>query len=344
MTAFPDHPEVDAREELAAFDALRERKERLEGQLSGVIVGHEEVIEGLLVAAFCHEHALLVGVPGLAKTLLVRTLAASLHLEFRRIQFTPDMMPSDILGAEILQTDPESGERRLRFSEGPIFAQIILADEINRAPPKTQSALLEAMAERQVTVGGRTRRLEAPFIVVATQNPIEQEGAYPLPEAQLDRFMLCLNLEYPTVEEEQRIAAEADAIRARAEAIEPLFDAEELSRLRRVIGRVPVADHVTERAVAITRATRPEDSTCPKDVQPYVRFGAGPRAAQAMLLGARCLAAFEGEPSPLTRHVERIAPAALRRRLVLSYAAHADGVDEERIIDSVLRSLPRMSD
>ncbi len=334
MTAFSDNRRTE--EDLAAFDALGERKRALASQLSEVIVGQEEVIEGLLVAAFCHEHALLVGVPGLAKTLLVRALASSLRLDFRRIQFTPDMMPSDILGAEILQTDRETGERRLRFSEGPIFAQIILADEINRAPPKTQSALLEAMAERQVTVGGRTRALEEPFIVVATQNPIEQEGAYPLPEAQLDRFMLCLNLEYPTAEEERRIASEADAIRARAEGIEPLFEAEELVRLRRVIASVPVADHVAEYAVALARATRPDDPTCPAEVRPYVRWGSGPRAAQAMLLGARCLAAFEGEPSPMTRHVARIAPAALRRRLVLSYAAHADGVDEERIIASTL--------
>ncbi|MEC9372573.1 MAG: MoxR family ATPase [Planctomycetota bacterium] len=331
------------RGEIDAFDEMSKKAARLSERLRSVIVGQHEIVEQLLVATLCQGHTLIVGVPGLAKTLLVRTLAASLRLEFKRIQFTPDMMPSDIIGSEILQTDPATGERRMRFAPGPIFAQMILADEINRTPPRTQAALLEAMAERQVSVGGETRRLEAPFIVVATQNPIEQEGTYPLPEAQLDRFMLGLRMGYPKAMEERRIVAEGEAIPARAEAVAPVFDAAELNAMRRMIAQMPVSEHVVDYAVALVRATRPEDETCPGSVKGYVSWGAGPRAGQSLIAAARCLAAIEGEPTPACHHVQRMAAAALRHRLVLNYAASAEGVDADEVVARILREVSQSS-
>ncbi len=334
MSSDPDAP-VTAQdlEELAA------RARQLTERLRSVIVGQHEIIEQLLVATFCQGHALIVGVPGLAKTLLVRTLAGSLDLDFRRIQFTPDMMPSDILGAELIQTDPETGERRMQFVPGPIFGNVILADEINRTPPKTQAALLEAMAERQVSVAGRTRILDRPFIVFATQNPIEQEGTYPLPEAQLDRFLFGLRISYPKAVEERRIVMRSEEIQQAAEHVEPLFDGHELVRLRRAIGRIPVSEHVVEYAVALARATRPGDETAPNAVQRYVSWGAGPRTGQALVLAARCLAALEGEPTPNAQHVQRLAAPVLRHRIVLNYAASADRVDVDALIGRLLHDV-----
>ncbi len=326
--------------DLAVIDALPARYAALNDQLRKTIVGQHDVVEQLLIAFFCQGHALIVGVPGLAKTLMVRSLASALHLDFKRIQFTPDMMPSDIIGAELLQTDPATGERAMRFSKGPVFSNIILADEINRTPPKTQAALLEAMAERQVSVAGVTHELPPPFIVVATQNPIEQEGTYPLPEAQLDRFMVGLRIDYPRPAEERRIVAEAETIAGAASTIEPLFDAAELNTIRTLIGRIPISDHVVEYAVNLVRATRPDDELCPESVRRYVSWGAGPRAGQVIALGARCLAALEGEPAPARHHVQRMAPAALRHRLVLNYAASAEGVDSEEIVSRILREAP----
>jgi MoxR-like ATPase len=326
--------------ELRELSHLAERYAALTESLRTVVVGQHEVIEQLLVAVFCEGHTLIVGVPGLAKTLLVRVLAAALRLEFKRIQFTPDMMPSDILGAELLQTDPVTGSRSMHFVPGPIFANIVLADEINRTPPKTQAALLEAMAERQASIAGRTLLLRSPFIVVATQNPIEQEGTYPLPEAQLDRFMFGLNMSYPKPAEERRIVAAGDEIARRAASVEPLFDGEELVRLRGVIGQIPVSDHVVEYAVALARATRPGDESASRSINTYVSWGAGPRAAQALVLASRCLAALEGEPTPSAEHVRRLAPAVLRHRLVLNYAATAERVDTEQILDILLRETP----
>ncbi|TVQ33329.1 MAG: MoxR family ATPase [Phycisphaeraceae bacterium] len=328
---------------LEDFRTLAERSAALTERLRSVVVGQREVIEQLLVGVFCQGHVLIVGVPGLAKTMLVRTLAASLDLKFQRIQFTPDMMPSDILGAELIQTDPQTGERSLRFSPGPVFANIVLADEVNRTPPKTQAALLEAMAERQVSIGGSTRKLEAPFIVIATQNPIEQEGTYPLPEAQLDRFMFGLRMTYPKAAEERMIVAESDRIAQRADSVEPLFDGHELVQLRRVIASIPVSEHVVDYAVSLVRATRPEDETCPSSVKRFISWGAGPRAGQALLMATRCLAALEGEPTPGSHHVQRLAPAALRHRLVLNYAASAEGVDADRVIELLLRDTAQPS-
>ena len=318
------------------LDELASKYAALTESLRRVIVGQRDVIEQLLVALFCEGHTLIVGVPGLAKTLLVRSLAGALRLEFRRIQFTPDMMPSDVIGSEILQGESGSGSRRMEFVPGPIFANLVLADEINRTPPKTQAALLEAMAERQVSVGGHTRKLERPFVVVATQNPIEQEGTYPLPEAQLDRFMFGLRMDYPSAAEERRIVAMGEAIAREAESVEPLFDGHELVRLRESIAQIPVSEHVVEYAVALVRATRPGDGAGVDAVDKYVAWGAGPRTGQSLIVGAKCLAALEGLPAPGASHVRRLAPSALRHRLVLNYAAGSDGMNSDHVIERIL--------
>jgi MoxR-like ATPase len=326
-----------AKADLALLDALAARYATLTAKLREVIIGQHEVVEHLLVSLFCEGHTLIVGVPGLAKTLLVRTLASALRLEFRRIQFTPDMMPSDVIGSELLDIDQATGARAMRFAPGPVFANVVLADEINRTPPKTQAALLEAMAERQVTVGGKTHPLAPPFVVIATQNPVEQEGTYPLPEAQLDRFLFGLRMTYPRAAEERRIVAAGDEIAARAAAVTPVFEARELVAIRRVIGLVPVAESVVDYAVALARASRPDDASCPAGVKRYVSWGAGPRAAQSLVLASRCLAALEGEPTPGPQHVQRLAPSVLRHRLVLNYAAAAEGVDADTIVERIVR-------
>ncbi len=314
----------------ADLDGLPRRFAQLREQVRQVIVGQHEIVEQLLIALFCQGHVLIVGVPGLAKTLLVRTLARSVDLEFNRIQFTPDMMPSDVLGTELVENDPGSGRRRLRYLPGPVFVNVLLADEINRTPPKTQAALLEAMAEHQVTIAGETRHLPEPFVVVATQNPIEQEGTYPLPEAQLDRFMFSLWMDYPARAEERIIAAEADRIAH--QPVRPVFGRADLMRCRELIGQVPVSDHVIDHAVDLARATRPEDATCPKTVRPYVSWGAGPRAAQHMLIGARCLCLLEGRPTPSAADVRRVAMPVLRHRLVLNYTATGENITTREIV------------
>ena len=355
-----------------AFDEIRAHSQRLRAQLARVIVGQDQIIEQLLVALFSQGHILIVGVPGLAKTLLVRTLAQALDLHYRRIQFTPDMMPSDILGTELIQEDPHSHERALKFLPGPIFAQLILADEINRTPPKTQAALLEAMAERQVTVAGRTLPLEQPFVVVATQNPIEQEGTYPLPEAALDRFMFSLWMDYPTQEEEVRIVGETPRIQT--EKVERIFNHAALLQSIDAIGRMPVSQHVVNYAVALARATRPNGEIVAgfngkpggsggtsggggsprRDavgfegsggalavyVKKYVQWGAGPRAGQYLTQGAKALAALEGEPTPNCQHIRRIAPAVLRHRIIPNYAATGENIGSQQIIARVLQDVP----
>jgi len=320
------------------LDDLASRYVALREQIRRVIVGQHEIVEQLLVALFCQGHTLVIGVPGLAKTLLVRTLARSLDLRFARIQFTPDMMPSDILGTELIQTDPETGERRLRFQPGPIFANLILADEINRTPPKTQAALLEAMAEHQISAGGQTRMLEAPFIVVATQNPIEQEGTYPLPEAQLDRFLFSLWIDYPSRAEERLIAGESERIIG--QAIDTVFSRDDLVRYRALLARIPVSDHVLDHAVDLVRATRPIDPTCPREtVRPFVSWGAGPRAAQHLVLASKCLAALEGRPTPGADDVRRVATSVLRHRFVLNYAAAGEGLTSLDMVKRVLEAV-----
>ncbi|MBL1218346.1 MAG: MoxR family ATPase [Planctomycetes bacterium] len=321
-----------------SFDDLARCAATIREQIRKVIVGQDVIVEQLLTAVFCHGHVLIVGVPGLAKTLLVRTLAKCLNLSFSRIQFTPDMMPSDVLGTELIQQNRDSGERSLKFIPGPVFANIILADEINRTPPKTQSALLECMAEHQVSVAGSTRALDAPFIVVATQNPIEQEGTYPLPEAQLDRFMLGLWMDYPSRSEERLITADID--RFNEQAVEPVFGKDELLHIRQMIAAVPVSEHVVDHAVDLVRATRPGDESCHADlVRPYVAWGAGPRAAQHLVLQARCLAALEGRPTPAAADVRKAAMPVLRHRLVLNYTAIGERLTTRDIIDRVLSTV-----
>lgn len=320
----------------AAVETFRADYALVRDEIGKVVVGHGDIVDGVLTCLFCDGHALLEGVPGLGKTLLVRTLAEALHLSFNRIQFTPDLMPSDVTGTTIVVE--AGGERSFRFQKGPVFAQILLADEINRATPKTQSSLLEAMQERSVTVDGVTHDLERPFLVMATQNPIEQEGAYPLPEAQLDRFLFTLNVDYPSLQEERTIAVRGDALR-KASTAPPLFRANELVRIRAMIGQTPVSDHVADYAVRLVRATRPDDPSCPEDVRTFLSWGAGPRAGQALLLAARCMALLTGDSTPTMRHVERLAPAVLRGRVVLSHLAVAKGLTADLVLQPVLRSV-----
>jgi MoxR-like ATPase len=330
-------PSTDAQRDLAAFDQIRDRVDQLRQQIRRVIVGQDEVVEPLLLALMVQGHVLIVGVPGLAKTMLVRTLASALHLDFRRIQFTPDMMPSDILGTELIQEDPASGQRTLRFMPGPIFSQLILADEVNRTPPKTQAALLEAMAERQVTVGGQTMKLAEPFIVVATQNPIEQEGTYPLPEAQLDRFMFSLWMDYPQRDEEVRIVAETPRIHS--EMIEPVFERQQVLDTGRLISQMPLSQHVAQYAVDLARATRPRDEQALEVTRKYVAWGAGPRAGQHLVLGAKAMAAIAGQPTPHCDHVRKVATAVLRHRIVVNYQATGEGITSADIIKDLLQKV-----
>jgi len=328
-----------AHADLAAFDAIRERFAALDAQLRRVIVGQHDTVELLLLAMLCRGHVLIVGVPGLAKTLLIRSLARAVQLDFHRIQFTPDLMPSDILGTELIQQDAATGERTLKFVKGPVFAQLILADEINRTPPKTQAALLEAMAEHQVTVAGQTMRLAEPFLVFATQNPIEQEGTYPLPEAQLDRFLFSLWMDYPAKEEELRIVADTPRITQVSDTIEPVLSAAELLRDAELVWRMPVSEHVIEDAVNLARTTRPNDGAASSTAKQYVAWGAGPRAAQAMVHAAKALAAMQGEPTPSSQHVRRVAPAVLRHRVIPNYTAVGEGLDSAALVREVLREV-----
>ena len=321
-------------DELAHFDEIASRCAVLRQRVGRVIVGQELVVEALLAALLCGGHVLVIGVPGLAKTLLVRTLANSAGLQFRRIQFTPDLMPSDILGTELIQEDPATGQRHLRFVRGPVFGQFVLADEINRTPPRTQSALLEAMAERQVTVAGRTYRLDAPFVVVATQNPIEQEGTYPLPEAQLDRFMLSLWMDYPSRNDELRIVAHTAQIHS--QQVEALFRPDELVRFSEMIWRMPTSEHVVSFAVDLVRATRPGDELADDFVRNHVAWGAGPRAGQALVHLANAYAAMSGEAAASVQEVRRAAMQVLRHRVLTNYAAAGQGIGSADVVSHVL--------
>ena len=324
--------------DVAVFDQIQDDYAQLKDQLARVIVGQEQAVCTLLAATLCQGHVLIIGVPGLAKTLMVDTLASAVDLKFKRIQFTPDMMPSDILGTELIQEDPATGHRKLQFAPGPIFSQLILADEINRTPPKTQAALLEAMAERQVTVAGKTMDLEQPFIVVATQNPIEQEGTYPLPEAQLDRFMFSLWIDYPSKEEEQQVVAQTPQIQS--QKVDRVFDRHRLLASSRAVCEMPVSKHVVSYAVALVRATRPNDSNPLELTRQYVAWGAGPRAGQHLVMGAKALAAIEGKPTPSCRHVHQMAMPVLRHRLVMNYNATGEGVGPSDLVTKILTEIP----
>ena len=316
----------------AGYDALRH-------ELAKAIIGQDQVVEQLLLALFCRGHCILEGVPGLAKTLLISSLARCLALSFRRIQFTPDLMPADVTGTEVIQEDRATGKRSLHFVRGPVFANAILADEINRTPPKTQAALLEAMQERQVTVGGQTYPLEEPFIVMATQNPIEQEGTYPLPEAQLDRFMFKVVVEYPTQDEERRIV-ELTTGRA-AEPIAAVLDGPSILKLQQIVRQVPCAQYVTDYALRLARATRPSDSTAPDFVKQYVGWGAGPRASQFLVLAGKARAILRGRTYVAGEDIEAVARPVLRHRLVLNFSAEADGVNVEGLLNRLLTSVTR---
>jgi MoxR-like ATPase len=300
------------------------------------IVGQHDVVEGLLTALLANGHALLVGVPGLAKTLLVSTLAEALDLKFSRIQFTPDLMPTDITGTEVIEEDRTSGRRVFRFVQGPIFANVVLADEINRTPPKTQAALLQAMQERAVTAGSDTFHLDPPFFVLATQNPIEQEGTYPLPEAQLDRFMLELEIGYPSLEEEEEIAllTTGDEL----PIIKPVVTAEELIEIQHLVRRVPASPSLISYAVRVARSTRPSDDAAPSVSKRYVSWGAGPRASQFLVLGAKARAAARGDAMPSFDDVREVAPAVLAHRVVLNFEAEADGRAPRDVVQELLET------
>jgi MoxR-like ATPase len=321
---------------------LKETYRQIRGELEKIIVGQSEVIEQLMIAIFAQGHCLLEGVPGLAKTLMVSTLAETMHLQFSRIQFTPDLMPSDITGTEVIQEDKASGTRHFKFLEGPIFANIILADEINRTPPKTQAALLEAMQERQVTIGGQRHKLPAPFFVLATQNPIEQEGTYTLPEAQQDRFMFKVFVEYPTYDEEYQIAALTTS--DRAERAEQVLTGEDILRLQHLVRRVPVAPHVIHFALRLVRTTRALDANAPEFVRENVSWGAGPRGLQFLLLGAKARAVLEGRTYATTDDVRAVARPVLRHRVITNFSAESSGITSDVVIQRLLTTLPERNE
>ncbi len=314
--------------DVAAIEQLVVRYKDLKKEIAKVIVGQEEVVNQILISVFSGGHSLLIGVPGLAKTLMVNTIAQALGLDFKRIQFTPDLMPSDILGSEILDED-----RHFKFIKGPIFANIILADEINRTPPKTQAALLEAMQERAVTIAGHHYKLDLPYFVLATQNPIEQEGTYPLPEAQLDRFMFAINLKYPSFKEEVQVVKATTS--DETATVNPLFTAQDIIDFQHVLRRIPVADNVIEYAVKMVGKTRPDSDSASDLVKQYIDWGAGPRASQNLILAAKTHAAINGKFSPDIENVQAVANSILRHRIIKNYKAEAEGITEEQIIKSL---------
>jgi MoxR-like ATPase len=316
--------------------ALGVARQKIEAQLERRIVGQDEVIELMLIALFARGHGLFVGVPGLAKTLLITTLAEVLSLKSSRIQFTPDLMPTDITGTDVLEDDRETGQRRFRFVQGPVFTNVLLADEINRTPPKTQAALLQAMAEGRVTAAGRTYPLEQPYVVFATQNPIEQEGTYPLPEAQLDRFLFQIDVGYPSAEDEIEIVRRTTA--PAASEPESVLGKEEILALQALVPRVPVAPHVLAHAVALVRASRPTDESASERVKKYVAFGAGPRASQALIAGAKARAVLDGRFAAEVDDVRALALPVLRHRIVPSFRAEADGVRPRTIVEELLET------
>ncbi len=317
-------------DDVQQLQRLSEALARLRRQVAQRIVGQEEVVEGILTAIVSGGHALLIGVPGLAKTLMVQTVAETLHLSFNRVQFTPDLMPSDITGTDIIEEDLTTGKRAFRFVQGPLFANIVLADEINRTPPKTQAALLQAMQEHQVTAGGATYDLPDPFFVLATQNPIEQEGTYPLPEAQLDRFMLELRVGYPSRAEEEAIVEQTTGVVR--EALQPVLDAESVLAMQSLVRRIPVSRSLIRAAVSLARMTRPADPDAPAFIKEYVDWGAGPRTSQYLVLGAKARAALAGRPMADLDDVRTVAPAVLRHRVVTNFAAEAADRTSEDLV------------
>ena len=334
----PEHAQQAVAEVRAAHESLKR-------EIHKVVVGQDAVIDDVLIAMFCQGHALLVGVPGLAKTLLISTIAKTLNLDFSRVQFTPDLMPSDITGTEVIQEDKATGDRALRFVKGPIFANIILADEINRTPPKTQAALLEAMQEHQVTVGGERHALPEPFFVLATQNPIEQEGTYPLPEAQLDRFLFNITVEYPGEDEELDIVRRTTA--GSMEKPQAVLSGTDVARVQDLVRQTPVAEHVIRYALRLVRATRIKEDAAgaqgtpkPQIVRDYLAWGAGPRASQALILAAKARAILSGSYHVTPEHVMRVAKPVLRHRIITNFNAEADGISTDAVIDALLEEIP----
>jgi MoxR-like ATPase len=332
-------PPVVERDPVAVLDQLAPRIRSLQDEIGKVIVGQEEVIAAALYALFCRGHCLLVGVPGLAKTLLVHSLARSLELSFSRIQFTPDLMPSDITGTEILEEDTATGHRRFVFARGPVFAQVLLADEINRTPPKTQAALLEAMQEKTVTVAGKMYRLEEPFMVLATQNPIEQEGTYPLPEAQLDRFLFELLVDYPSLEDERKVVEQHSF--TPLDKLQPVLSRDEVLAFRYAISQIPAAPNVIDYAVRLIRATRANNSESPDYIKRWIRWGASPRASQYLILASRARAACQGRFNVACEDVAALAPLVLRHRLIRTFQADAEGKTTDEIIVKLLEDVAR---
>jgi len=325
-------------EDIAAVERLKEAFAGLKGELGKVIVGQQPVLEELLIGIFARGHCLLIGVPGLAKTLMIHTLADALNLTFNRIQFTPDLMPSDITGTEVIQEDKATGVRQFKFLRGPVFANIVLADEINRTPPKTQAALLEAMQERQVTIGGERHRLPDPFFVLATQNPIEQEGTYPLPEAQLDRFMLNILVDYPGEEEE------LDIVRLTTSILRPVvskvLSGADILELQEIVRKVPVAEHVMRYAVRLTRMTRRDQQDVPDFIRDYVSWGAGPRASQYLVLAAKARAVLYGRYYVSTDDIRAVAGPVLRHRIITNFNAEAEGLRPDDIVKRLVKATP----
>jgi MoxR-like ATPase len=320
------------------IENLKVARAKMLAELHKVIIGQDEVIGLLLQAMFSRGHCLLVGVPGLAKTLMISTLAKVLKLSFNRIQFTPDLMPSDITGTDIIEEDHTSGKREFRFVKGPLFSNIILADEINRTPPKTQAALLQSMQEYHVTAGGQTYELDLPFFVLATQNPIEQEGTYPLPEAQLDRFMFMVMVDYPSLEEERLIARTTTTLHE--DQPQPVLSGEDILALQRIVRKIPISQHVVDHAVNLARATRPQDGSAPDFVKEYLTWGAGPRAAQYLLLGAKSRALLNGRFQVSCDDVRGVAKPVLRHRMFTNFNADAEGLSCDDIIDQLIEAVP----
>ena len=338
MTGTATLPDLDRLDDAELADRLKEAGERIATELRKVIVGNDDIVEQSLIALFAGGNCLLVGVPGLAKTLLISTLSRALALKFARIQFTPDLMPSDVTGTDVIQDDPATGQRRLAFMPGPVFANVLLADEINRTPPKTQAALLEAMQERRVTVQGRTYDLEPPFFVFATQNPIELEGTYPLPEAQLDRFMFEIVLDY--LPEEDEVAVVRATTSVPVEAVNAVVSREEILAFQRVVRRVPVADAVTRYAVRVVRLSRPGEPGAPDFIRQWVSYGASVRAAQALILGAKARALLQGRVHVSFDDVRALALPVLRHRVLLNFQAQSEKVTTDLLIGKLLGAVP----
>ena len=326
----------------AAIDNISRARKLLLDEIHKIIIGQDEIIEQVLICMFSRGHALIVGVPSLAKTLLIRTIADCLHLNFNRIQFTPDLMPSDITGTDVIEEDRTTGKRLFRFVKGPVFANIVLADEINRTPPKTQSALLQAMQEYQVTASGNTYPLDLPFFVLATQNPIEQEGTYPLPEAQLDRFMFMINIDYPSMEEERLIVK--TTTRDFEAELSPVLQGADILTVQKLVRKVPVSDHVINYAVLLAAATRPKTRHAPQFVSDYLSWGAGPRAAQYLILGAKARAVLKGRFNVSCEDVRRVAHPVLRHRLFTNFNADSEGITPDALVDRLLEAIPEPSE